>query len=143
MEHNYSQEILDEARRAKLVEYLDKFGRILTPISTDELLRMRARLNLKADTILKAKGNDYNSAQVTTDQLFNIRVCALLGIVPSPIDGLLVRLSDKFMRIVSLTRPGVIQQVNDESLEDTIVDARNYQDYLLAMFKKLRGEEVA
>jgi len=112
-------------------------------ISKDALIKMRQRLNLKADELLIAKGSDYNSQQQEAgDTLFNLRVCALLGVVPSPVDGVLVRMSDKLMRLVSLTRPQVIQQVKDESLEDTVVDLRNYADYLLAFIKEQRGEPI-
>ena len=112
-------------------------------ISKEALLKMRARLNKQADEILCAKGNDYNAAQQESgDTLFNLRVCAILGVVPSPVDGVLVRLSDKLMRLVSLTRPGVIQKVKDESLEDTVLDFRNYADYVLALVKEARGEPI-
>ncbi len=112
-------------------------------IAKDDLLKMRARLNKKADDILVAKGNDYNAAQQEAgDTLFNLRICALLGIVPSPVDGVLIRMSDKLARLVSLTRPGVAQKVSDESFEDTIIDLRNYADYLLAFIKEARGEPI-
>lgn len=112
-------------------------------ISKDNLLKMRARLNTLADEILVSKGNDYNAAQQEAgDTLFNLRVCALMGIVPSPVDGILVRMSDKLMRLVSLTRPGTVQRVTDESLEDTVIDLRNYADYVLAMVKEQKGEEI-
>ena len=112
-------------------------------ISKESLINMRQRLNIKADALLVAKGNDYNSAQQEGgDTLFNLRVCALLGIVPSPVDGVLVRMSDKLMRLVSLTRPGTVQKVKDESLEDTVVDLRNYGDYLLALVKETRGDAI-
>ncbi len=112
-------------------------------ISKENLLKMRARLNKKADEILVSKGNDYNAAQQEAgDTLFNLRVCALMGIVPSPVDGILVRMSDKLMRLVSLTRPGTVQRVANESLEDTVIDLRNYADYVLAMVKEQKGEEI-
>jgi hypothetical protein len=112
-------------------------------ISKEHLLEMRKRLNEKADEILVSKGNDYNAAQQESgDTLFNLRVCALMGIVPSPVDGILVRMSDKLMRLVSLTRPGTVQRVTDESLEDTVIDLRNYADYVLAMVKEQKGEEI-
>lgn len=112
-------------------------------IAKEALIKMRARLNEKADEILVAKGNDYNSAQQEAgDTLFNLRICQLLGIVSSPVNGVLIRMSDKLARLVSLTRPGVVQQVSDESLEDTVIDLRNYADYLLAFIKEERGEPI-
>jgi hypothetical protein len=44
---------------------------------------------------------------------------------------------------VSLTRPGVVQRVKDESIEDTVIDMRNYAEYILAMVKESKGEPVA
>lgn len=112
-------------------------------ISKEDLLKMRARLNKEADAILLAKGNDYNANQQEAgDTLFNLRTCALLGIVNSPIDGILVRLSDKLCRLISLTRPGVKQKVKDESIQDTVQDAKNYLDYLLAFYKEEKGQPI-
>ena len=112
-------------------------------ISKEALIKMRARLNARADELLLAKGNDYNSQQQQNgDTLFNLRVCALTGIVPSPVDGILVRMSDKMQRLVSLTRPNVVQKVADESLEDTVVDLRNYADYLLAFIREEKNQPI-
>jgi hypothetical protein len=112
-------------------------------IAKEDLIKMRKRLNHRADALLLAKGNDYNSQQQEEgDTLFNLRVCALLGIVPSAVDGILVRMSDKLCRLVSLTRPGAVQKVSDESLEDTVVDLRNYADYVLAMIREAKGQPI-
>jgi hypothetical protein len=112
-------------------------------IAKEDLIKMRARLNQRADALLLAKGSDYNSQQQEAgDTLFNLRVCALLGIVPSAVDGILVRMSDKLCRLISLTRPGVVQKVPDESLEDTVVDLRNYADYVLAMIREAKGQPI-
>ena len=112
-------------------------------ISKEDLLAMRARLNKEGDDLLVRKGNDYNSQQQEAgDTLFNLRVCAVIGIVESPVDGVLIRLSDKLMRLISLTRPNVVQQVADESIEDTVKDAKNYLDYLLAFVKESKGQEI-
>ena len=112
-------------------------------ISKEDLLKMRARLNARADELLVNKGNDYNSQQQEAgDTLFNLRACFLLGIVGSPVDGILVRMSDKMQRLISLTRANVVQKVKDESLEDTVVELRNYADYLLAMVKEAKGQPI-
>lgn len=114
-----------------------------SPISIEELLDMRRRRQTTRDEILRRKGNDYNAQQQNSgDTLFNLRVCELMGIVSSPIDGILVRLSDKLMRLTSLTRPGVNQQVLDEKIEDTVDDAVNYLDYLLAIWKRAHGRPL-
>ena len=37
-----------------------------------------------------------------------------------------IRLDDKLSRLKSLTKPGSVQQVNDESIRDTLIDLANY-----------------
>jgi len=44
----------------------------------------------------------------------------------SPEQGILVRMSDKVARLVSLTTPGKDQQVKTESVEDTLNDLTGY-----------------
>jgi hypothetical protein len=111
------------------------------PISKEELLAYRARLFAKLDQVLLDKGNDYNAAQQNAgDTLFNLRIAAIMGIVPSPEQGILVRLGDKFMRLASLLSAGVTQKVKDESVEDTIGDAINYLTYIAAMRMKKVGK---
>lgn len=113
-------------------------------ITQEQLFKLRKRLTDKSNELLKSKGNDYSGhiAKETQDTLFNLRVAAILGIVPNEVDSVLVRLSDKFMRLISLTRPGMEQQVTDESLEDTIVDIWNYSLYALAFLKEQEGKEI-
>ena len=81
--------------------------------------------------LIEKKGADYNrDQQLAGDTLFNLKVCSLLGIVPSTEEGILVRLSDKFMRLISLTKPGREAAISSESVLDTINDCHNYLDYL-------------
>ena len=109
-------------------------------ISTEYLLQMRRELFAKLDQVLLDKGNDYNAAQQESgDTLFNLRIASIMGIVPSPEMGILVRLGDKFMRLASLLNPGVQQKVKDESIEDTIGDAINYLTYIAAFRRKRAG----
>lgn len=130
-----------EHQRANAVPHQQ--DRVSAKISKEALIAMRRRLNEKADSLLLAKGNDYNAQQQDAgDTLFNLRICAILGIVGSPVDGILVRMSDKLARLVSLTRPTTVQKVKDESVEDTIIDLKNYADYLLAMLKESKGEPI-
>lgn len=37
-----------------------------------------------------------------------------------------IRLDDKLSRLKSLTKPGSVQQVKDESIRDTLIDLANY-----------------
>lgn len=99
--------------------------------SLSEVMKFRAEMHEKSMGLIKQKGADYNrDQQEQGDTLFNLRVCEILGIVPITESGILVRLSDKLMRLISLTKPGREAAVKDESVLDTIADIHNYVDYL-------------
>lgn len=99
--------------------------------SLSEVMKFRAEMHEKSMGLIKQKGADYNrDQQEQGDTLFNLRVCEILGIVPVTESGILVRLSDKLMRLISLTKPGREAAVKDESVLDTIADVHNYIDYL-------------
>jgi hypothetical protein len=99
--------------------------------SLDQVKQFRAEMYQKSASLIDRKGADYNrDQQQAGDTLFNLRVAEVLGIVPSAEEGILVRLSDKFMRLISLTKPGRDAAVSDESVLDTIADLHNYVDYL-------------
>lgn len=103
--------------------------------SLDEVIQFRQQMFDESMSLIKQKGHDYNRTQQEGgDTLFNLRVCEILGIVPSAERGILVRLSDKFMRLISLVSPGVEASVKDESVKDTVKDIHNYVDYLLLMY---------
>lgn len=108
--------------------------------SVEEVKKFRAEMFEKSMSLIDQKGADYNRDQQNSgDTLFNLRVCELLGIVPSAEEGVLVRLSDKFMRLISLTKPGREAAVKDESVLDTVRDIHNYIDYLALMWLRRRG----
>lgn len=108
--------------------------------SLNEVKQFRQRMFDESMALVEKKGHDYNRAQQAGgDTLFNLRVCELLGIVPTVEAGILVRLSDKFMRLISLTAPGVEAAVKDESVLDTVRDIHNYVDYLALEWQKRRN----
>lgn len=99
--------------------------------TVSDVMQIQNELVAKAQALISIKGACYNGVQQEAgDTLFNMRVSTILGVTANPVDGILVRLSDKLMRIVSLTRPGAVNLVTDESLEDTLVDAINYLTYV-------------
>jgi hypothetical protein len=99
--------------------------------SLDQVKQFRQEMYQKSASLIDRKGADYNrDQQQAGDTLFNLTVAEVLGIVPSAEEGILVRLSDKFMRLISLTKPGRDAAVSDESVLDTIADVHNYVDYL-------------
>lgn len=99
--------------------------------SLEAVKKFRQERYESSTALIDKKGADYNrDQQEQGDTLFNLKVAELLGIVPSTEEGILVRLSDKFMRLISLTKPGREAAVKDESVMDTIDDVHNYVDYL-------------
>ena len=71
--------------------------------------------------IMESKANDYSGA---ADCNKNIMACEVAGLCAAEV-GLLVRLGDKFQRLISLLGAKNKPQV-EESLSDTISDMRNY-----------------
>jgi hypothetical protein len=109
-------------------------------VSLPELLGFCGQMHEKRMALIEKKGHDYNRQQQESgNTLFNLTVAELLGIVPTAERGILVRLSDKFMRLISLLAPGVLA-ANAESLEDTVADIHNYVDYALCLHQK-RSED--
>ena len=62
------------------------------------------------------KGHDYGD-----DQVDNIAMVGMRGIA--------IRNFDKATRLLSLTRPGMIAKVKDETVRDTLIDGINYNAY--------------
>lgn len=108
--------------------------------SLEEIIKFREDMYKKSVDLIEKKGHDYNRNQQTAgDTLFNLRVSEILGITPTIEQGIMVRLSDKIMRLISLTKPGVKGKVKDESVIDTVLDVHNYVDYLALEWMKRRG----
>jgi hypothetical protein len=83
--------------------------------ATERDEKIRAIFEADMD-LLKAKGHDYAG---DADCLANLRRFGFFGIM--------VRMSDKFSRLETLTREGLDKaQVKDESVRDTLRDVRNY-----------------
>lgn len=81
--------------------------------------------------LMARKASDYSGEQ---DCNRNIKACSVLGICSTK-QGLQVRLLDKFQRLITLTSKPA--KVADESLKDTIHDARVY----LAIYAHILEEE--
>lgn len=108
----------------------------------EEVTAFRKSMFDKSMSLVQKKGADYNrDKQQQGDTLFNIRVAEVLGIVPTAERGILVRLSDKFMRLISLVHPDRDPAVTDESVLDTVADIHNYVDYLALMHQKRKSEK--
>ncbi len=96
-----------------------------------ERLEFLKKLNDKELSIMAAKANDYSG---NTDCNRNILACERLGLCSAD-TALLVRILDKLSRLGTLLS-GVSQKVSDESIDDTISDARNY----LGILAHIRSE---
>lgn len=57
------------------------------------------------------------------------------------VPGVVVRMLDKQMRLMSLTKPGHETQVKDESLRDTLMDMINYATYAVSLLDGSWGKK--
>ena len=107
-----------------------------------KVLSEHKRLTQNAYDMVEKKGADYNrKQQLTGDTLFNLTVAHQLGIVDSTTKSILVRISDKIMRLISLTgNPKEIAERKDERISDTIEDTINYLVYLYCKYQEARKE---
>lgn len=88
---------------------------------------------------MERKASDYSGLQ---DVNRNIKACEMVGICTAE-QGVMIRLFDKFQRLSNLIKPGVNAKVKDESVEDTIHDARNYLAILLDLRKEKEDARAA
>jgi hypothetical protein len=91
-------------------------------IDRKQLLEIHNQTTKTAFEIMELKNRDYAGAN--PDALANFKRIEMLGVVTLE-QGILVRLCDKFARIINLTQ-STTRAVSDESIEDTIIDAINY-----------------
>jgi len=106
----------------------------------EHVIKVHEEICNEARAIIETKGHDYNrEQQLTGNTLFNLTVCCVLGIVKTVTQGILVRLSDKLMRLISLTKDPTVQaEVKDESIRDTVKDIINYVIYLYIVYLEER-----
>lgn len=96
-------------------------------MNTAEVLQHVEKLNADGLSIMEAKNHDY--AGESGDTPFrNFEIVEALGICSTE-TGMLVRMADKFARVVNFVNSGILK-VKDESRQDTVIDFRNY----LALF---------
>ena len=105
-----------------------------------KVLSEHKRLCSNAYNMVEKKGADYNrKQQLDGDTLYNLSVAKQLDIVDTVTKSILVRLSDKMMRLISLTGdPKVNAEVKDEKVSDTIEDSINYLVYLYCKYQEER-----
>jgi hypothetical protein len=91
-------------------------------MTREEYLSFHRRCCDKMVTITAAKNADYTSG--SEDPFFNFTRVEAIGIASTE-QGFLTRMFDKFARITTFVKKGVLQ-VSDESVEDTLLDLANY-----------------
>ena len=99
-------------------------------MTPDTYRAIHAEMCRKASELTMQKGADYSGA---ADTLANLKACERLGICTAE-TGVLVRMCDKLMRLITLNRDGEEgRAVQDESLVDTELDLINYTILLGAL----------
>lgn len=111
---------------AAAMSMLLAYKKILGPETTTADLQAKFE---EAVALSRRKNSDYAGAGVEADPFANFRMVYFDYGMPVDI-GILVRLSDKFNRVLNL----LVQtaQVLDERIEDTCLDALNYLGILYA-----------
>ena|ERR1700761_8826226 len=105
-------------------------------MTKQELFDFHKQCTEKMLEISKKKNSDYTGAGA--NPFANFEMVEHLGITSTEI-GIMTRLSDKMSRLSSLLKKQ--NEVADESIEDTILDAANYL-LILAAFLHDKKKEV-
>jgi hypothetical protein len=108
-------------------------------MTQEEYLQFHEAICGMARSLSQRKNTDYAAPtrKSTPYAVFaNFMQCETLGITGVE-QGFLVRLSDKFSRLCNLLEPSHVQQVKDESVDDTIQDIINYV-ILLAAYRETK-----
>ncbi len=88
--------------------------------------------------LTKNKSQDYTGA--SESPYFNFEMVEKAFKITTTEQGFLVRLTDKFSRICNLLKPGAVQKVKDESIEDTLLDLANYSIILVCYLRSKRAQ---
>lgn len=90
---------------------------------------------MQATTI--AKNADYTAGD--DDPFFNFTRVEAVGIASTE-QGFLTRMFDKFARVTTFVKKGVLL-VKDETVEDTLIDLANYSLLMAGYIRSRRGEQ--
>lgn len=99
-------------------------------MTRDELLQFFDRTTAAMRATMVKKNADYTDG-AAADPFANFTRVEALGIATT-VQGFLTRMTDKLMRINSLSKKGGIGAVADESMTDTVLDLANYSILLAA-----------
>lgn len=98
----------------------------------EELLEIHDELAAKARALMVKKNHDYAGAK-GQQPFANFERVEAMGVCSTE-KGFLVRLIDKVSRLSSFADSGTFE-VEDESLEDTVIDVMNYAVLILAFYR--------
>ena len=104
-------------------------------MNRDELIAFIKAFDADGAALVRAKNHDYAGESGETP-FANFEACEWLGICSTEI-GMLVRMCDKFMRLIQFVKSGRLE-VKDEAIRDTLLDSANY-DKLLAAYLSAEG----
>lgn len=106
-------------------------------MTKDEYLKYHAECLAKMTAITKAKNHDYTGD--SGDPFFNFTRVEKMD-VASTEQGFLTRILDKYSRLTTFVKKGVLK-VKDESIEDTLLDMANYAILFSAYIKSKKRKE--
>lgn len=106
-------------------------------MTKDEYLNYHAQCLAKMTEITKAKNHDYTGD--SGDPFFNFTRVEKMGVTSTEV-GFLTRILDKFSRLTTFVKKGVLQ-VKDESIEDTLLDLANYAILFSAYISSKKRKE--
>ena len=92
-------------------------------MNREEFLDAFQAITVRMFETARKKNHDYTGDD--EDPFSNFDAVEKFGICSAE-TGLLVRMMDKYKRIVGLMKPGVTALVEDESIDDTLLDLANY-----------------
>src|SRR5690606_2362238 len=98
-------------------------------ITISDLEKLHKEICGEALALVSAKGHDYSGK--SEDTFRNIRMAKLMGLVDKDSTSVLIRLTDKYNRMVSLNSAD--PAVKGESIRDTVIDLVNYAIYWYAL----------
>lgn len=98
-------------------------------MSQDEQLKLIQSINEKGIELMKSKGHDYAGIDILKNFKQMHAMCELLGIDLSKIEGVhMFYILLKIQRLCNLLFSN--KQAKNESINDTLIDLRNYVDLL-------------
>lgn len=105
-------------------------------MTREEYLNYHRQFCDRMVALTQKKNADYSGGSVTQDPFANFSEVEMLGIASTE-QGFLTRMNDKFARIRSFVKKGVLM-VSDESVEDTLMDLANYSILMAGYIKAKR-----